>query len=75
MKKLMHVTEVDGEGIEALLGENVTFFCLNYIYHGKLRRSRYVHIVAHFFSASGMRIFCIWNFTYREDPGRSWVCA
>jgi len=36
MKKLMQVTEVDGEGIEALLGEKVTFFCLNYIYHGKL---------------------------------------
>jgi hypothetical protein len=32
----MQVTEVEGQGLEALLGEKVTFFCLNYIYHGKL---------------------------------------
>lgn len=36
MKKLVSVTEVDGEGFEKLLGERVTFFCLNYIYTGKL---------------------------------------
>ena len=34
MKKL--VEEISGEGLEKLLGEDVTFFCLNYIYHGKL---------------------------------------
>ena len=34
MKKL--VEEVNSEGLEKLMGENVTFFCLNYIYHGKL---------------------------------------
>jgi len=34
MKKL--VEQVDGEGLEALLGEQVTFFCANYIYTGKL---------------------------------------
>lgn len=36
MKKLVSVTEVDGEGLEALLGENVMLFGLNYIYAGKL---------------------------------------
>ncbi len=36
MKKLVQAIEVNGEGLEALLGEKVTFFCLNYIYHGKL---------------------------------------
>lgn len=36
MKKLVQAIEVEGEGMEALLGQKVTFFCLNYIYHGKL---------------------------------------
>ncbi len=36
MKKVMQVVEVDGEGLELLLGEVVTLFCLNYIYNGKL---------------------------------------
>jgi len=36
MKKLVTVQEVEGEGMEALLGENVLIFCLNYIYAGKL---------------------------------------
>ncbi len=36
MKKLVNVTEVEGEGLTALLGETVTLFCLNYIYTGKL---------------------------------------
>lgn len=34
MKKLIEITE--GEGFEALLGENVLIFCMNYIYTGKL---------------------------------------
>ena len=34
MKRL--VEEVDSEGLEGLMGQNVTFFCLNYIYTGKL---------------------------------------
>lgn len=34
MKKL--VQQVDGEGLEKLIGERVTLFCLNYIYTGKL---------------------------------------
>lgn len=34
MKKI--VTEVQGEGLEKLLGERVTLFCLNYIYTGVL---------------------------------------
>lgn len=34
MKKL--VEEVNGEGLDKLIGERVTFFCLNYIYTGKL---------------------------------------
>ena len=38
MKKIVEVTEVAGEGLEALLGQNVLIFCLNYIYTGKLTR-------------------------------------
>ena len=34
MKKL--VEEVQGEGLESLLGERVTLFCCRYIYSGKL---------------------------------------
>ncbi len=34
MKKL--VEEVEGEGLESLLGERVTLFCCRYIYTGKL---------------------------------------
>ncbi len=36
MKKIVEVTEVDGEGLEGLLGQSVTLFCANYIYAGKL---------------------------------------
>lgn len=36
MKKLVEVQEVPNEGLVALLGERVTFFCINYIYTGKL---------------------------------------
>lgn len=36
MKKLVTVTEVDGEGLVALLGQQVLIFCMNYIYTGKL---------------------------------------
>ncbi len=36
MKKVITVTEVDGEGFEALLDKQVLLFCLNYIYTGKL---------------------------------------
>jgi hypothetical protein len=37
MKMLpVKVVEVEEEGLVALLGKNVTFFCANYIYTGKL---------------------------------------
>ena len=36
MKKLVQVQEVEGQGLEALLGQRVTVFCLNYIYCGEL---------------------------------------
>lgn len=36
MKKLVKVEEVSGEGLIGLMGQNVTLFCLNYIYAGKL---------------------------------------
>ena len=36
MKKIATVVEVDGEGFEALLDQNVLVFGLNYIYTGKL---------------------------------------
>ena len=34
MKKIMQ--EVEGEGLVGLLGQRVTFWCLNYIYTGDL---------------------------------------
>ena len=34
MKKI--VTEVSGEGLDKLLGEVITLFCMNYIYTGLL---------------------------------------
>ena len=34
MKKI--VTEVSGEGLDKLLGEVITLFCMNYIYVGTL---------------------------------------
>jgi hypothetical protein len=36
MKKLVTVTEVEGEGLVALLGQKVMLFCMNYIYAGVL---------------------------------------
>ena len=36
MKKIVTVQEVEGQGLEALLGKDITVFCLNYIYAGKL---------------------------------------
>ena len=36
MKKLVKVEEVEGEGLVGLLGQQVTFFCGNYIYTGTL---------------------------------------
>jgi hypothetical protein len=36
MKKLVKVEEVSGEGLVGLMGEEITLFCLNYIYAGKL---------------------------------------
>ena len=36
MKKLVQVTEVEGEGLVSLLGQRVTLFCVNYIYTGVL---------------------------------------
>mgnify|MGYP001576237618 CR=1 FL=1 len=36
MKKLVNVTEVENEGLIALMGENVLLVCMNYFYAGKL---------------------------------------
>lgn len=36
MKRIVTVTEVEGEGLESLLGEPVVLLCMNYIYFGKL---------------------------------------
>jgi hypothetical protein len=36
MKQIVTVTEVAGEGLESLLGQDVLIFGLNYIYTGKL---------------------------------------
>lgn len=36
MKDLVNVTEIEGDGLVGLLGEQVTIFCSTYIYSGKL---------------------------------------
>ena len=36
MKKVVTVTEVEGEGLEALLDQTITLYCMRYIYTGKL---------------------------------------
>lgn len=36
MRKLVQVQEVEGEGLDGLLGQRITLFCLNYIYTGTL---------------------------------------
>jgi hypothetical protein len=36
MKKLVTVEQIEGEGLDALLGENVLLMCGNYFYSGKL---------------------------------------
>lgn len=36
MRQIVTVTEVEGEGLDAFLGQNVMLFCLNYIYTGEL---------------------------------------
>jgi hypothetical protein len=36
MKKLITTTEVEGEGLLALMGERVLLMCANYFYTGKL---------------------------------------
>lgn len=36
MKKIVTVTEVEGEGLLSLLGKKVVVYCLNYIYAGTL---------------------------------------
>jgi hypothetical protein len=37
MKKIVNVTEVEGEGLVALLGEKVILMCMNYHYVGTLK--------------------------------------
>jgi len=36
VKKVVQVTEVEGEGLVGLLGQRVVLYCLNYIYTGTL---------------------------------------
>ena len=36
MKQIVTVTEVDGEGLDSLLGQCVLLMCANYFYTGKL---------------------------------------
>lgn len=36
MKKIVTVTEVDGEGLESFLGKRVFIVCMSYFYAGKL---------------------------------------
>ena len=32
----LYIEDVEGEGLVSLMGQRVTFFCMNYIYTGKL---------------------------------------
>jgi len=36
MKQIVTVMEIEGEGLDGLIGQRVTLFCVNYIYTGKL---------------------------------------
>ena len=36
MKQIVTIQEIEGEGLEALLGENVLLMCSSYFYTGKL---------------------------------------
>lgn len=36
MKKIVNVVEVEGEGLQAFLGEEIFLMCTNYFYAGKL---------------------------------------
>lgn len=36
MKVMQEIVEVSGEGLEGLIGKEITVFCANYIYIGKL---------------------------------------
>ena len=36
MKKLVQVQEIEGEGLDALLGERVLLICAGYFYEGQL---------------------------------------
>lgn len=36
MEKIVNVTGVSGDGLNKLLGEVITMFCMNYIYTGTL---------------------------------------
>jgi hypothetical protein len=36
MKKIVQVTEINGEGLEALLGKRVLIMCAGYFYEGVL---------------------------------------
>ena len=36
MRKVVQVQEVEGEGLEALLDQEIILFCVNYFYAGKL---------------------------------------
>lgn len=36
MKRVVNVTEVEDAGLEGLMGQRVTVWCLNYIYAGEL---------------------------------------
>ena len=74
MKQVVTVTEVDGEGLEALLNENVLLFGLNYIYAGKL-----VGVNEKFVKLENAKIvyetgsFSSKGYTDAQDlPGASW---
>lgn len=74
MKKFVTSVEVEGEGFEALAGEDVLIFALNYIYAGKL-----VGVNSTFIQLEGARIvYETGSFTdkgYKDAqklPGETW---
>lgn len=74
MKKLVNVVEIEGEGLESLMGEQVMLFCINYIYSGKL-----TGVNASFVQLEGAKIVYetgpFTDKTYKDAqslPGEAW---
>ena len=74
MRKVVEVTEVDGEGLEALLGEKILLMCANYFYAGKLAGVNDTFVMLE--EASIVYETGAWNEPVYKDaqrlPGKAW---